>query len=73
VEWPVEVTRSSAQGMDSVAALQSALMKLGAELHVSSYHRDGRMYWGDEGAGYGFVVPKSARDMLRGDDAEHYG
>lgn len=71
--WPAEITQSSAQGMDSVAALQNALMKVGAELHFSSYHREGKMYWGEEGVGYGFIVHRSARDLLRGDDAEYFG
>lgn len=63
----------SAQGIDAVAALQFALQKLAVDLHRTTYHREGRMHWHEEGAGYGFIVPKRARDLLRGDGATYYG
>ncbi len=70
-EWPAEVTRSSAiSGLDSLAAMQMALMMLGTDLHFSSYHREGRLHWHEGQIGYGIIVHKSARDLLRGEDAE---
>jgi hypothetical protein len=71
--WPAQTTRSSAPGADAMQAIQLGLMKLGAELHFSSYHREGKLYWNDGQVGYGMIVPKDARDLLRGDDAGMLG
>lgn len=71
--WPAQTVSSSATGIDAIAALQSALHKLAIDLHTSSYHRDGRMYWLEPGAGYGIMVHRSARDLLKGDDITYYG
>jgi hypothetical protein len=73
-EWPAETTRSSAiSGLDSLAAIQMALMMLGGDLHFTSYHRDSKLYWHEGQIGYGIVVHKSARDLLRGEDALSFG
>lgn len=72
--WPAQVTRSYAAGADAMHAIQMGLMKLGAEVHFTSYHKEHKLSWGDgeEGA-YGLVVPKNARDLLRGEDITYYG
>ena len=71
--WPAQVTRSFAYGADSLSAIQMGLMKLGAELHFSSYHKEGKLYWTSGMAGYGVIVPKDARDLLRGEDVRYLG
>ena len=48
-------------------------MKLGAELHFSSYHKEGKLYWTEGQIGYGVIVPRDARDLLRGEDARYLG
>lgn len=72
--WPAETTRNAAEsGLDSLAAMQMALMMLGGDLHFVSYHREGKLYWHKGQIGYGIVVHKSTRDLLRGEDAEFFG
>jgi hypothetical protein len=71
--WPAQTIRSFAPGADALHAVQMGLMKLGAELHFSSYHREGKLYWHEGQVGYGIIVHKSARDLLRGEDAEMLG
>jgi hypothetical protein len=73
-EHPAQVTRSSAvSNLDSLSVIQMALMMLGSDLHFTSYHREGRLHWHEGQTGYGIVVHKSARDLLRGEDAEFLG
>lgn len=71
--WPAETRRSQAGGADSMHALQLGLQKLGLDLHSTSYHREGKMWWQAGVVGYGFALPRDARDLLRGDDAKWYG
>lgn len=71
--WPAETTTGHARGADAMHALQMGLQKVGMELHASRYHSEGTMYWASGRVGYGFIVPKDARDLLRGDDATFYG
>lgn len=71
--WPAHVTRSFAYGDDPLGAVQMGLMKLGADLHFSSYHREGTLFWTEGQIGYGVIVPKDARDLLRGEDARYLG
>jgi hypothetical protein len=71
VEGPAQTVRTSAvSGLDSLAAMQMALMLLGSDLHFTSYHKEGRLYWHEGQVGYGVIVHKSAHDLLRGDDME---
>ena len=71
---PAETTRSSAvSGLDSLAAIQMALMMLGSDLHFTRYHREGKLFWHEGQVGYGVMVHKSARDLLRGEDATFLG
>mgnify|MGYP001544722491 CR=1 FL=1 len=71
---PAQTRRSYAAGDDTMQAIQLGLMKLGTELHFTSYHKEHKLFWdeGQEGS-YGLIVPKNARDLLRGDDVTYYG
>lgn len=71
--WPAQTTKGHAQGNDAIHALQLAMQKLGLELHMTSYHRERTMRWMEGWIGYGFALPKDARDLLIGDDAKYYG
>jgi hypothetical protein len=72
--WPAQTTRSFAGGADPMHAIQTGLMKLGTEIHFTSYHKEHKLSWGDSEEGsYGLIVPKNARDLLRGDDITYYG
>jgi hypothetical protein len=46
---------------------------IGAHLYFSDYHKTGCLYFEKQGSGYGFPVPKNARDMLIGDDRTFEG
>lgn len=71
--WAAQTTRSYAGGQDSLHALQLGLMKLAVDLNTTSYHRENKLFWQEGKQGYGLMVPKEARDLLKGDDAELYG
>ena len=72
--WPAQTTRSFAGGADPMHAIQTGLVKLGTEIHFTSYHEEHKLSWGDSEEGsYGLIVPKNARDLLRGDDITYYG
>ncbi|MGV3491638.1 MAG: DUF6968 family protein [Devosia sp.] len=70
--WPARTIKSHAVGSDALHAIQLAMQKLGVELHMTSYHRDGTMRW-EHWDGYGIALPKEGRDLMRGDDAKYYG
>jgi len=72
-DTPAHTRRAFGAGEDALAALQMALMKLGVDLHFTSYHLDGKLYWEEGREGYGVLVPKNARDLLKGDDAQYFG
>ena len=73
IHWPEGVYESIVYGADSVQSLDIALQNVGAMLYFSDYHKAGQLRWGDNYKGYGFPVPKNARDLLFGDDAHFYG
>lgn len=73
IHWPDGVYEFIGYGMDSVQALDIALQGIGMRLYFSDYHKSGQLSWGDDYKGYGFPVPKNARDLLFGDDARFYG
>lgn len=68
IEWPEGERRSFGAGVDMVQALHSALLKIGIDLYFSAYHKSGILSWEKPGEGYGFPVPKNARDLLAGYD-----
>ncbi|MCJ2011165.1 DUF6968 family protein [Methylobacterium sp. J-076] len=68
IGWPEGERRSFGAGVDSVQALHSALLSIGIELYASAYHKSGILSWEKSGEGYGFPVPKNARELLVGND-----
>jgi hypothetical protein len=71
--WPAETRRSYAAGEDAMEAIQLGLMKLGTEVVFTTYHKEHKLYWGEQEGSYGLIVPKNARGLLRGDDLRFYG
>lgn len=62
----------AAPGMDSAQALLNAFLMIGSEIHTSSYHKAGDLFFEAPGQGYGFPVPSTLRDLLQGEDARIY-
>lgn len=73
IDWPEGTTKSHAQGNDALHALHLVQQKIGTELYMSRYHHERKMWWIKPWVGYGFPMPKGARDLLIGTDAEFYG
>lgn len=73
IDWPEGLVKSHMHGNDALHALNFVLMKIGTELYMSRYHHEGRMWWLKPWVGYGFPLPKGARDLLIGDDKRFYG
>lgn len=73
IDWPDGEVVSFAFGNDALHAIHAALQKLGAEVHASSFHKQRKMSWMKPWVGYGFPMPKGARDVLIGDDQKFYG
>ncbi len=73
IGWPEGPKERHVRGADGIAAVHSALQMIGLDLNSSSYHLEGRLKWMEPWVGYGFPVPKDARDMLTGQDKELYG
>jgi hypothetical protein len=48
-------------------------MFIGIDLYSSDYHRKRKMWWAKPIAGYGFPVPKGAREILIGEDQKYFG
>lgn len=73
IDWPEGTISSFAGGNDAIAALHAAIEKIGMELYMSRYHHERRMWWLKPWEGYGFPLPKGARDLLIGHDQQFYG
>lgn len=73
IGWPDAPVSSFAGGNDAIAAIFAAIEKIGMELHMSRYHHERTMSWLAPWEGYGFPLPKGARDELIGDDQRFYG
>jgi Domain of unknown function (DUF6968) len=71
VDWPGEDHKMEIGGVDSVQALVLALQSIGAEIYSSNYHKAGQLFFDKPGAGYGFPVMPTLRDLLQGDDAKY--
>jgi Domain of unknown function (DUF6968) len=71
IDWPGEEHKMEIGGFDSAQALVLALQTIGAEIYSSNYHRSGKLYLDKPGAGYGFPVVPTLRDLLQGDDAKY--
>jgi len=72
IGWPDGKWSMDAAGHDAVQAVTIALQMIGSELYTSDYHNSGQLFWERRGAGYGFPVPVTLRDLLQGDDAESF-
>lgn len=73
IDWPEGTAQGSMQGADALSALHGALMFIGIDLYASPYHSSGKMWWAKPFVGYGFPVPKDAREILVGEDQKYYG
>lgn len=73
IDWPHERRYSFSAGIDAVQALHLTLQKICIDIYMSEYHASGRLSWGETGAGYGFPVPRTGRDLLIGDDLNFEG
>jgi hypothetical protein len=73
IDWPEGTIKSFAGGNDAIAALHAATEKIGMELYMSRYHHERTMWWIKPWVGYGFPMPKGARDLLVGHDQQFYG
>jgi hypothetical protein len=71
IDWPGEKHKMEVGGVDSVQALVLALQLIGAEIYSSNYHKSGKLFFDAPGAGYGFPVVPTLRDMLKGDDVKY--
>lgn len=67
IGWPRGTDVSHAMGADGVQALKLAMEKIAVQLYASPYHKAGAISWA-QGGGYGFPLPRSARDLAIGDD-----
>ena len=72
IGWPDGVRSLTARGIDSMQALEIALRLIGAQLYTSAHHEAGALMFDKSGAGYGFPVPQTLRDLLIGDDAKYF-
>ena len=73
IDWPEGTIKSHTQGNDALHAIELAMQKLGTEVYMSRYHHEGKMWWIKPWVGYGFPMPKEARDLMIGHDALFYG
>lgn len=71
IGWPDRILERKVFGIDAIQSLELALRMIGTELYASAYHKAGRLMWLKPGAGYGFPVPNTIRDMLIGEDREY--
>ena len=73
IDWPEGRVKSRAMGNDALHAIDMAQQKIGTDLQMSRYHHERTMWWIKPWVGYGFPMPKGARDLLIGDDQKYYG
>ena len=73
IGWPDGTYASKAYGVDQFQAILLTMQKIGTDIYFSDYHKTGRLYFEKPGSGYGFPVPKNARDILVGDDKRFDG
>jgi Domain of unknown function (DUF6968) len=72
IEWPDGKFEREGYGEDAVQALILTLQMIGAVLYTSEAHASGNLFWLEPGTGYGFLMPRTTRDLLIGDDKEFY-
>jgi hypothetical protein len=72
IEWPDRTFKREGYGEDAVQALILTLQMIGAVLYTSEEHESGNLFWLEPGTGYGFLMPRTTRDLLIGHDKEFY-
>jgi hypothetical protein len=73
IGWPNGIVESAGWGVDAIQAILLTLQKIGVDVYMSDAHANGSLIWREPDKGYGFPVPKNARDVLIGDDAVYDG
>src|SRR3954471_5978658 len=73
IDWPDGVQAGSGHGVDQFQAIHLTLQIIGSQIYFSDYHETGRLSFEKLGTGYGFPVPKNARDLLVGEDKRFDG
>jgi hypothetical protein len=73
IDWPEGTKKASMDGADALAAIHGAMMFIGIDLYASPYHEKRKMWWARPFVGYGFPVPKGAREILTGEDQKYFG
>jgi len=73
INWPEGRINSWAGGNDALHALAIAESKIAMEIYMSKYHHEQTMWWMKPWVGYGFALPKGARDLMIGDDQRFFG
>jgi hypothetical protein len=73
IDWPDVPRASEAWGADALQAIELTLQKIGIEFYTSPWHEAGQIEWTGQGGGYGFPLPRNARDLLIGNDKTVYG
>jgi hypothetical protein len=68
IGWPDGLYNGTGHGIDQFQAVILTLQRIGTDIYFSDYHKTGQLYFEKLGSGYGFPVPKNARDLLVGDD-----
>lgn len=68
IGWPEGNKSSRARGFDTVQATYLAMQAIAVHLYASHYHAEGKLCWGEPGAGYGFPMPKVGYEDLIGED-----
>lgn len=73
IGWPGQPRAFRSFGSDAFQAIQLAMRMIGVELYTSAYHKAGTLVLDVKGAGFGFPVPTTAKDLLEGDDITFFG
>ncbi len=73
IGWPGKIRSSAVWGIDALQAIHLAMQKIASDLYASRYHKQGRLSWPGQGAGYGFPITRNGRDLLVGHDKEFDG
>jgi hypothetical protein len=72
-EEPARTLTAYATDREPFGAIMFAIQRIGLDLYTSEYHRQRKLHWLDGYEGYGFPVPRGARDLLIGDDVALFG
>jgi hypothetical protein len=68
IDWPHKKRGHCGRGDDGFSAISFAMRMIASEIYASSYHKEGRLFWTEPGAGYGFPLNWNVRYLAIGDD-----